>query len=770
MHQQHSRNPTDVLVADTPEDGVTEGQCYQQELVQQSRLSAIDVPSSTSLQIFDPADETAVLGRRADPRDLSISTAPINALEYQYAPWSAIGCTAFHSNSEEPYHFDPSRHLIDNDYDEQSFVAGNDESLASFFPSRAPVGSFEHRVQNDYTATSLTVPRNQSFNQSPFSSTPTTADLTTAPTMSSETSPRFGSVHEPIRWTSGGEAMTRETSRISSTSIPTSILRSPLDNANARLREASLLVEASQTAAAPATPGIADAMLQRPTFGGFTTRSNLTVPPVRSPSEQSAVSAVTSISAPNLSFLAPPYESGHQRNEANGAVPITRRRPSYTRPSHQQVICPDCDDTFKGDHEYRRHKLREHCSTRVVWVARDGSRDGDFLAGCKDCDNGKKYNADYNLAAHLRRIHFHPCEKKRSSKGVSGSGRGAGDVVHDGENKSQQGSKKNRGGKAGGDDPPMSELKAKWMFKIIEEVGQDGNNNFAVGDAGLDHSATAGEEVVSVMSVDNSASGYGDVVKDDSGNSQSAQNNKRTGSGTSRGRSRGRGRGRGRARGRGRTRGRSRGGNMHVPSQGENTNTSSYYGRNEVNNAGNNGNNNSRLHRSDSSNDYALSTNGVGISFDERSATGDQQLQFPSTIADSSFADLSDDCTQSVISSMIDAGLSIFPDGDMVSEMLHEQPQEGQLQEEVLGAWSANATAGGELSQPLMGMGVDGVAANVAHVTVPAIAIAAASTSTPASASASLFVDAADAVVADNQLAQVGAGLFQDDFDLYGSS
>ena len=74
------------------------------------------------------------------------------------------------------------------------------------------------------------------------------------------------------------------------------------------------------------------------------------------------------------------------------------------------------------------------------------------LSKCKACSNQKKkYGAYYNAAAHLRRAHFKPKQRGRSKSAKV-------------EEKTEK-----RGGKGGGDWPPMSELK-RWMKEIYENV------------------------------------------------------------------------------------------------------------------------------------------------------------------------------------------------------------------------------------------------------------------------------------------------------------
>lgn len=136
----------------------------------------------------------------------------------------------------------------------------------------------------------------------------------------------------------------------------------------------------------------------------------------------------------------------------------------YTRPARQKAFCHYCTDQsegFHGDHELRRHIDRVHSVVRKVWVCKDISLDKKFLSKCKACRLGKTYGANYNAAAHLRRTHFFPCKKGRGGRG--------------------KGNEK-RGGKGGGDQPPMDVLK-HWMFQkdeiVLDHASQNINKSLA---------------------------------------------------------------------------------------------------------------------------------------------------------------------------------------------------------------------------------------------------------------------------------------------------
>jgi hypothetical protein len=134
----------------------------------------------------------------------------------------------------------------------------------------------------------------------------------------------------------------------------------------------------------------------------------------------------------------------------------------YQRPQHDKVYCTECADHpggFRGAHELHRHKERQHsrkvkkffCTEPADGIS-DLFRPTHPLSKCKSCAGQKHYNAYYNVAAHLRRAHFAP------------KGNGCG--------RSKAGTKvEKRGGKGGGDWPPMNELR-RWMGEVEVRVSE----------------------------------------------------------------------------------------------------------------------------------------------------------------------------------------------------------------------------------------------------------------------------------------------------------
>lgn len=131
----------------------------------------------------------------------------------------------------------------------------------------------------------------------------------------------------------------------------------------------------------------------------------------------------------------------------------------YQRPKHDRLYCKLCDDRegFRGPHELGRHQDRQHKDMVKKWVCvepvdgiKEEFRPVNPLSKCKACNqHNKKYGAYYNAAAHLRRAHFVPKPRGRNKSGKT-------------EDKTEK-----RGGKGGGDWPPMKELK-RWMKDVYE--------------------------------------------------------------------------------------------------------------------------------------------------------------------------------------------------------------------------------------------------------------------------------------------------------------
>ncbi|KAL2134395.1 hypothetical protein VTI74DRAFT_314 [Chaetomium olivicolor] len=163
-------------------------------------------------------------------------------------------------------------------------------------------------------------------------------------------------------------------------------------------------------------------------------------------------------------------ENAEAATGKDGKAVITKAK--YERPKHPKVKCNQCNEHpegFRGEHELRRHTEAKHKSLVKKWVCRDPDLANPPiphaenvvkpLKDCKQCSQGKRYGAYYNAAAHLRRTHFNVKPRRGAAK--------------TGQNKAEE-EKEKRGGKGGGDWPPMEELK-HWMKEELVGMDQAGD-------------------------------------------------------------------------------------------------------------------------------------------------------------------------------------------------------------------------------------------------------------------------------------------------------
>ncbi|CEJ80682.1 hypothetical protein VHEMI00853 [[Torrubiella] hemipterigena] len=134
--------------------------------------------------------------------------------------------------------------------------------------------------------------------------------------------------------------------------------------------------------------------------------------------------------------------------ERAGGTQAARRRPKPVKKT-----CGRCSKQFRGVHELRRHINTTHEGRVTQYICQDPAQAGILspyqplvpFSKCAYCMAGKTYRANYNAAAHLRRIHFKPRQPR---------------------NRNNDSSEPKRGGHGGGDWPPMADLANVWFREV----------------------------------------------------------------------------------------------------------------------------------------------------------------------------------------------------------------------------------------------------------------------------------------------------------------
>ena len=172
---------------------------------------------------------------------------------------------------------------------------------------------------------------------------------------------------------------------------------------------------------------------------------------IASTSPSSAASRTVQLSLPVSQVMSRTSSSESQ----NARIAIPKAPIQYSRATNDKIKCNKCDirpEGYRGEHELMRHQIRAHEPKRKAYICKEAEVGGTYLSDCSQCNSLKMYNAYYNAAAHLRRKHFNQKPKGEKRKGKLKP-------------------EERRGGKGGGTEPPMNELK-KWMYEC--EIFADG--------------------------------------------------------------------------------------------------------------------------------------------------------------------------------------------------------------------------------------------------------------------------------------------------------
>ncbi|KAH6977436.1 hypothetical protein BKA56DRAFT_69112 [Ilyonectria sp. MPI-CAGE-AT-0026] len=149
---------------------------------------------------------------------------------------------------------------------------------------------------------------------------------------------------------------------------------------------------------------------------------------ISDPGQIGAINSEIPVASSTTEIVECSAQAAHKRSAPIAPRPQGQHaQQPYVRPGLPIVFCNMCNDHpygFEGDGKLQQHKIKMHGRIVKKFVCRDPATVGivskvqavNPLSNCQACSTGTQYDADYNAAAHLLRVHFDPRASRRKNK------------------------------------------------------------------------------------------------------------------------------------------------------------------------------------------------------------------------------------------------------------------------------------------------------------------------------------------------------------------